>query len=124
MPFRSEKIRLPETLDRRVKLTAAQKAEIRHRYLAGGCSLRGLAREYGVSHKTVLLIVNPESKAVNDRRIKEHWMDYKESREKHAAVVREHRRYKQDLLLSGKISINSTENGGNHDATQGKRPAP
>lgn len=104
MPFRSERIRLPETLDRRVKLTSVQKAEILRRYLAGGCSLRGLAREYGVSHKTVLLIVNPESKARNDRRIKEHWRDYVESREKHAAVVREHRRYKQNLLNSGRLS--------------------
>lgn len=86
-----------------MKLTAAQKAEILHRYLAGSCSLRSLAAEYGVSHKTVLLIVNPESKARNDRRIKEHWMDYVESREKHAAVVREHRRYKQNLLNSGQL---------------------
>ena len=117
MPFRSEKIRLPETLDRRVKLTAAKKVEIRHRYLAGGCSLRSLAAEYGVSHKSILLIVNPESKARNDRRIKEHWRDYVESREKHAATVREHRRYKQDLLINGELSINSAENGGNHDAT-------
>lgn len=107
---------MPENLDRRVKLTAAQKAEIRHRYLAGGCTLRSLAAEYGVSHKTVLLIVNPESKAVNDRRIKEHWKDYQESREKHAATVREHRRYKQDLLNRGEISINSAESGGNNDA--------
>lgn len=117
MPFRSEKIRLPETLDRRVKLTAVQKAEILHRYLAGGCSLRGLAREYGVSHKTVLMIVNPESKARNDRRIKEHWKDYVESREKHAATVREHRRYKQNLLLKGKLSINSAESGGDNGQT-------
>ena len=105
MPFRSEKIRLPETLDRRVKLTTVQKSEILHRYLAGGCSLRSLGAEYGVSHKTVLLIVNTESKARNDRRIKEHWRDYVESRDKHAATVREHRRYKQDLLLRGEISI-------------------
>lgn len=117
MPFRSEKIRLPETLDRRVKLTVAQKAEIRHRYLAGGCSLRSLAAEYGVSHKSILLIVNPDSKARNDRRIKEHWRDYVESREKHAAVVREHRRYKQDLLLKGELSINSAESGGNNGQT-------
>ena len=95
--------RLPENLDRRVKLTSAQKAEILHRYLAVGCSLRSLAAEYGVTHKTVLLIVNPDSKARNDRRIKEHWRDYVESREKHAAVVREHRRYKQDLLISGQL---------------------
>ena len=117
MPFRSEKIRLPETLDRRVKLTAVQKAEIRHRYLAGGCTLRSLAAEYGVSHKSILLIVNPDSKARNDRRIKEHWKDYQLSREEHAAVIREHRRYKQDLLLNGEISINLTESGGEHDAT-------
>ena len=95
---------MPETLDRRVKLTAVQKSEILHRYLAGGCSLRSLAAEYGVSHKSILLIVNPDSKARNDRRIKEHWKDYVESREKHAATVREHRRYKQDLLISGQLS--------------------
>ena len=51
-------MRLSEIQDRRVKLTSEKKKEILRKYQAGGCSLRSLAREYNVSHKTIALIVN------------------------------------------------------------------
>ena len=62
MPYKSEKQKLPPELDRRRKLNDAQKDEIKHKYGTGLYSLNGLAKEYNVSKKTVLLIVNPESK--------------------------------------------------------------
>lgn len=101
MPYKSEKIRLPEALDRRRRLSDADKAEILRRYKAGGCSLQSLATEYGCSKKSILLIVNPESKARNDKRIREHWRDYVPGREEHNRIVREHRAYKNGLLKQG-----------------------
>lgn len=101
MPYRSERIRLPATLDRRRRLSDADKAEILRRYKAGGCSLQSLATEYGCSKKSVLLIVNPESKARNDKRIKEHWRDYVPGKNERNKIAREHRAYKHGLMVQG-----------------------
>lgn len=103
MPYKSDTIRLSETQDRRRKLTAAQKSEIASLYHRGVGSLNSLAMEYGVSKKTILLIVNPSSKAKSDRRIKEHWRDYVPDKVEHAAIVREHRHYKHDLFVKGEL---------------------
>jgi hypothetical protein len=98
MPYKSEKQKLPPELDRRRKLNDAQKDEIKHKYSTGLYSLNRLAKEYNVSKKTVLLIVNPESKRKNDERIKEHWRDYVSTKEEHNAIMREHRAYKHRVL--------------------------
>lgn len=103
MPYKSEKIRLPEHLDRRRKLTDADRADIKRRYKAGEGSTRKLAQEYGVCRKTIQIIVNPELKVRNDQYIKEHWSKYVPSKEEHARVIREHRRYKQELYLKQEI---------------------
>ncbi len=103
MPFKSETIPIPQEYDRRRKLSEEQKDEIRHKYSTGMYSLRILAEEYHVSKKLVLLTVNPESKKKNDERIKEHWQDYVLPKSERAAIMREHRKYKQDLYLSGKL---------------------
>lgn len=103
MPYASEKKRLPDTLDRRRKLTIEERKEIRSRYEAGGCSYNSLAREYGVSKKTINLICNDESERNARAYRKEHWADYQYDRDYWNAVVREHRRYKQDLHLNGEI---------------------
>jgi hypothetical protein len=101
MPYKSEKIRLPEALDRRRRLSDADKAEIARRYKAEGCSLQSLATEYGCSKKSVLLIVNPESKARNDQRIREHWRDYVPGKDERNKIAREHRAYKHGLMVQG-----------------------
>lgn len=98
MPYKAEKKRLPPELDRRRKLSDEQKNEIKHKYSTGFYSLNGLAKEYNVSKKTVLLIVNPESKRKNDERIKNHWCDYMPSKEERNAIMREHRAYKHKVL--------------------------
>lgn len=98
MPYKAEKKRLPPELDRRRKLSDEQKDEIKHKYSTGFYSLNGLAKEYNVSKKTVLLIVNPESKRKNDNRIKDHWRDYVPSKEERNAIMREHRAYKHKVL--------------------------
>ena len=103
MPFKSEKIKLPQEYDRRRKLTDEQKDEIKHKYSTGLYSLNNLATEYKVSKKTILLIVNPESKRKNDERIKDHWKDYQPTTEERDKIMNEHRRYKQKLYKDGKI---------------------
>lgn len=110
MPEKVDKIKLPENLDRRRKLTEAQKDEIRHKYGTGFYSLNGLAKEYGVSKKLILITVNPETARKNKERIKEHWRDYAPTKQERAAIMREHRDYKKQLLRNGEISEDK-ENG-------------
>ena len=61
MPYKSEKIKLTGMQDRRRRLTDEERQEILEIYQSGLSSLKKLADAYGVSKKTVLLIVNPES---------------------------------------------------------------
>ncbi len=103
MPYISETIKLPSEYDRRCKLSDAQKDEIREKYSTGCYSLKNLADIYGVSKKLILITVNPDSKKKSDERIKEHWKDYTASKEERAAVMREHRQYKQKLYKEGKL---------------------
>ena len=79
MASKWQNIRLSEQQDRRVKLTSDKKAEIFRKYQTGGYSLRGLAREYNVTHKTISLIVDAEAKAKSDEYIRTHWMNYKKT---------------------------------------------
>lgn len=104
MPFKSEKIKLPQEYDRRRKLTDEQKDEIKHKYSTGFYSLNTSAIGYKVSKKTILLIVNPESKRKNDERIiKDHRKDYQSTTEERNKIMNEHRQYKQKLHKDGKI---------------------
>lgn len=103
MPYKSESIKLPQEYDRRRKLMDEQKETIKHKYSTGLYSLNNLAKEYKVSKKTILLIVNPESKRKNDERLKEHWRDYQPTKEERNKITAEHRQYKQKLYQEGKI---------------------
>ena len=80
-----------------------QKETIKHKYSTGLYSLNNLAKEYKVSKKTILLIVNPESKRKNDARLKEHRRDYQLTKEERNKIANEHRRYQQKLFREGKI---------------------
>ena len=103
MPYKSEKIKLPEEYDRRVKLTKEDKETVVKMYQTGIFSQSGLARLFGVSKSTIAIVVNPQrAESVRLRRI-EHMSDYKMSREENTRRARERRRYKQQLYLEGKI---------------------
>ena len=103
MPYKSEKIKLPPNKDRRRKLNKEKKEQIKAIYAEGGVGTRPLAKQFGVSRRTIQLIVNPEIKRKNDERIKEHWKDYRPTKEEWAATMREHRKYKQQLYLNKEI---------------------
>ena len=102
MPEKVDKIKLPEHLDRRIKLSLETKEIIKQEYLTGLYSLNTLAAKYKVSKKSILLIVNPISKLKSDARIKEHWKDYSDS-EMHKQAIKKTRNYKKDLFKIGLI---------------------
>ena len=103
MPYKSEKIKLNETQDRRKKLTDEQRKEIEELYGTGGYSLNDLARMYNVSKKTVLLIVNKESAEKAKEYRKEHWREWARTGEEWNEIIRKHRAYKQQLYKDGKL---------------------
>lgn len=94
MPYKTDKIKLPEAFDRRRKLTSLQRLEIRNKYLTGAYSQRQLASNYGVSRRLIQFIIDPEkeqkNRLVSGKKVytKEVW----------AKVKREHRAYKHRIL--------------------------
>ena len=97
-----EHIKLVGLQDRRRKLTDEQKAEI-IRLRDEGWSMRKLAKKFEVSAQSILFIVNPESKAKNDKYIKDNWRKFQKTKEKNAEAVRKTRLYKQELFLKGEL---------------------
>lgn len=104
MPYIHETnhIKLTELQDRRRKLTDEQKAEI-IRLRDEGWSLLKLAKEFEVSKKLILLIVNSESKAKNDKYIKDNWREFQQTKEERNEAIKKTRRYKQELFLKGEL---------------------
>lgn len=110
MPYKSEKIKLKETQDRRKKLTTEQREEIKELYSTGCYSLNDLAKRFNVSKKTILLIVNKDSEEKARRYRKEHWKEWQRKGEEHAEAIRNTRKYKQSLYLKGELVEDKTEN--------------
>lgn len=104
MPYTHEvnHIKLVGLQDRRRKLTDDQKAEI-IRLRDEGWSMRKLAKEFEVSAQSILFIVNPESKAKNDKYGRDNWRKFQKAKEKNAEAVRKTRLYKQELFLKGEL---------------------
>lgn len=107
MPYVHETnhIKLVGLQDRRRKLTDEQKVEI-IRLRDEGWSLMKLAKEFEVSKKLILLIVNPESKAKNDKYIKDNWREFQQTREDRNKAVKNTRRYRQTLYVNGELKFN------------------
>lgn len=98
-----DKMKLAEQQDRRVKLLKEDKEEIYHLYNnVGGYSLNDLAKKYKVSKKTILLIVNKNSKEKNDLNIKNNWSKYY-NKDSHREVMKNTRNYKKQLLENGEL---------------------
>lgn len=107
MPYIHEinHIKLVGLQDRRRKLTDEQKAEI-IRLRDEGWSLMKLVKEFNVSKKLILLIVNPESKAKNDKYIKDNWREFQQTKEDRTEAVKKTRRYRQTLYVNGELKSN------------------
>lgn len=103
MPCKVDKIKLAEHLDRRRKLTQEQKQDIYNLYHKVGLySLNDLAKIYNVSKKTILLIVNKNSKLKNDINIKNNYKKYYD-KAKHNLAIKNTRKYKKELMEKGEI---------------------
>lgn len=97
MPYKAEKIRLVDLQDRRRKLTDSQKEEIKLIYAEGEMGCQRIAKLYGVSKRTIQIIVNPDARQRQHERIAQNWRKYRPTKEEWAATMREHRRYKHEL---------------------------
>jgi predicted DNA-binding protein YlxM (UPF0122 family) len=109
MPYKSEKIKLSETQDRRKRLTTEQRKEIEKLYGTGNYSLNDLAKMFQVSKKTILLIVNKDSAEKAKQYRKEHWKEWQRKGEEWNEIVRKHRAYKQELYKEGKLKEENDE---------------
>lgn len=111
MPYKSEKVAINNPkLDKRVKLSDADRENIKSDYKSGDISIRGLERKYGVSRRLIQFILFPEraEKAKKDyaeRRKDGRYYD----KDKHTKAVREHRNYKNELYKNDLISENKEE---------------
>ena len=103
MASKVDKIKLSENQHRRRKLTQEQKKDIYKLYHNVGLySLNDLAKQYQVSKKTILLIVNKDSKLKNDLYIKTNYKKYYNTKE-HTKSMQKTRAYKKELIEKGEI---------------------
>lgn len=107
MPYKSSKMKLTGLQDRRKRLTDEQREEIKKLYGTGCYSLNRLADIYMVSKKTILLIVNEKSAARAKQYRKDNWKNWQRTGEEWNATQREHRQYKHQLYVEGKLKDNS-----------------
>ena len=109
MPFNHRKYKIQQKDDRRVKLSDNQKAEIRTLY--GTISQRKLARMYGVSRRLIQFIGDPKKYERNQeaREKRGGWKQYYDA-ETHRQTMKDHRRYKQELYLKGKLDKQNSKN--------------
>ena len=105
MPYKSEYLHIPLVglQDRRRKLTDEQRFEIKKLYATGDYSLNTLAGLFGVSKKTVLLLVNPASAETAREYKRDNWQRWQRSTEEQTAATRAHRLYKHSLFLAGEL---------------------
>jgi hypothetical protein len=92
--FQTNKVKLPVDKDRRRKILPEEHWYIKVLFQSGW-AIRAIAREYGVDHRTIQFILFPER--LEASRANRDWRNYY-IKDKHAVTMREHRRYKQDVL--------------------------
>lgn len=103
MPYKSEKIKLQGLQDRRRKLTDEDIAEIKSLYVPHVFGAQRIANMFGVSKRTILIIVSPQCKETVQKYNKEHWREHQQKGADWNEAMRKHRRYKQELYLKGEL---------------------
>lgn len=103
MPSKTDSISISnKKLDKRVKLTDLQREEIKQ--LKGTATQSSVAELYGVSRRTIQFIWFPEKLEENrKRRAERGGSKIYYDKEKHAASMRKHRKYKKELHQKGLI---------------------
>lgn len=103
MPRKSDSmpIRNPEH-DKRVKLTDADRENIRKDYEGGDISIRGLERKYKVSRRLIQFILFPERLEKSKKLYAERQKDGRYyDKDKHRAYTKKHRDHKKELNEQG-----------------------
>ena len=108
MPYRVTAQKLPRQLDRRVKLSNPDKLDIRELYFDGHYAVREIARIYAgkCSRRAIQFVLFPERAeklALARKETKAHLKYYNKKR--HTLTIRKTRQYKQNLLLTGKLTL-------------------
>lgn len=103
MPYKAEKIKLKGLQDRRKRLTDEQREVIKELYGTGNYSLNSLAKEFNVSKKSILLIVNKESADKAKQYRKDNWKQWQRTGEEHNEAIKKTRKYKHSLMLKGEL---------------------
>lgn len=105
MPYKSEKIKLGDKYDRRIKLNDEQRSEILELRNKLGISYNKLAKQFNVSKSLIINICNPD--IAEKKRLalikRQREGRYKPTKEEWNETMREHRKYKQKLYKEGKI---------------------
>lgn len=104
MPYSHTKLKIPRTLDRRVKLTLAQRRQIKTMYESGKYSQRQLAAMFEVSRRLITYYIDDRrlehhKELAQIRRLDKRYYD----KDKHREYMKKHRHYKQELKMEGKI---------------------
>lgn len=103
VPSKLDKVAINnEKLDKRVKLTVADKEQIVQEYETGSISINALARKYKVSKRLIQFTLFPERKELAKQRLAEKQKEgayY--SKDKHKEYMKKHREHKKDLHNKG-----------------------
>jgi len=104
MPFKFEtdKLKIKKCDDKRIKLTNAERHEIKQLY--GKISQRKLAKLYNVSRRLIIFIGCPEKYEQNLKCREERGgsMQYY-NKQKHTKIMKKHRTYKKELYDNDKL---------------------
>jgi len=100
MPYKTEKLKIPRSLDYRVKVSEAEKLEIKNLFKEG-LPIREIARRFEkvCSRRTIQYLIFPERLVENKLRRAERggWKQYYD-KNKHAAYMKKHRATKHKRL--------------------------
>lgn len=104
MPYSHTKLKIPLELDRRAKISLAQRQQIKTMYASGKYSQRQLARMFDVSRRLITYYIDDQKlehhkELAQIRRMDQRYYD----KDKHREYTKKHRRYKQELKMEGKI---------------------
>ena len=102
MPYSHKGFTIPDTKDKRRKISDADKILIKSLYPKE--SLRSLGKRFGVDKKTISRIVNPQVIETERAYQKGRWALYYD-KDKHKDYVRVHRRYKQKLIRNNQCEV-------------------
>jgi len=103
VPYLFEKKKIPKELDKRRKLSDADKEEIQYRYLkVGGVSQRDLAKEYNVSRRLIVFCIYPERQEKNYKnRVNNGGSKSYYDKDKNREYMQKHRLRKKELNEKG-----------------------